>query len=313
MIEAYLIKTEYENGLNMKQLLLILSFFLFANLTFAQELNCTVQINSDQVQGTNKSVFNTLQKSISELINNRKWTELTFANSERIECSMNIVVKRVDGDAFTAEIQIQSRRPIFNSSYNSPLFNFKDNDFTFNYKEFDQLEINSNNITSNLTAVLAYYVYLIIGYDMDSYSRLGGTPFFQSAESIVNAAQGADLGKGWKAFETTKNRYALINNILDEAFKKYRNYFYEYHRLGLDEMSTNATNARARIAEGLPILREANRARPSAIVISSFLDAKNDEIINIFSKATTQEKKDAVQILCDVNPTQTSRYEQMLK
>jgi Domain of unknown function (DUF4835) len=293
--------------------MLLMSLFVFTLFVHAQELNCTVNINSDQVQGTNKSVFNTLQKSVSELINNRKWTELTYANSERIECTMNIIVKKVDADIFTAEIQVQSRRPVFNSSYNSTLFNFKDNDFVFNYKEFDQLEINANTITSNLTAVLAYYVYLIIGYDLDSYSRLGGTPLFQSAESIVNAAQGADLGKGWKAFETNKNRYALINNILDEAFKKYRNYFYEYHRLGLDEMSINATNARGRIADGLPLLREANRARPSAIVISSFLDAKNDELINIFSKASTKEKTDAVQILSDINPTQTSRYEQMLK
>ena len=297
----------------MRYFMLLMSLFVFTVFTHAQELNCTVNINSDQVQGTNKSVFNTLQKSVSELINNRKWTELTYANSERIECTMNIIVKKVDGDVFTAEIQIQSRRPIYNSNYNSPLFNFKDNDYTFNYKEFDQLEINANTITSNLTAVLAYYSYLIIGYDMDSYSRLGGTPLFQSAESIVNAAQGSDLGKGWKAFETNKNRYALINNLLDEAFKKYRNFFYEYHRLGLDEMTTNATNARGRIVEGLPLLREANRARPSAIVISSFLDAKNDELINIFSKATSKEKTDAVQVLSDINPTQTSRYEQILK
>ena len=297
----------------MRYFMLVMSLFVFAVFCQAQELNCTVTINSDQVQGTNKSVFNTLQKSMSEFINNRKWTELTYANTERIECTMNIIVKKVDGDVFTAEIQIQSRRPIYNSNYNSPLFNFKDNDYTFNYKEFDQLEINANTITSNLTAVLAYYSYLIIGYDMDSYSRLGGTPLFQSAESIVNAAQGSDLGKGWKAFETNKNRYALINNLLDEAFKKYRNFFYEYHRLGLDEMTTNATNARGRIVEGLPLLREANRARPSAIVISSFLDAKNDELINIFSKATSKEKTDAVQVLSDINPTQTSRYEQMLK
>ncbi|MEI6754079.1 MAG: DUF4835 family protein [Paludibacter sp.] len=297
----------------MKKIGVVLSFIMMFFVLQAQELNCTVSINSDQVQGTNKSVFNTLQKSLSELINNRKWSELTYANSERIECTMNIIVKKVENDVFTAEIQVQSRRPVFNSTYNSPLFNYKDNDFTFNYKEFDQLEINANTINNNLTAVLAYYVYIIIGYDMDSYSRLGGSPFFQSAESIVNAAQGADLGKGWKAFESTKNRYALINNLLDEAFKKYRNYFYEYHRLGLDEMSTNATNARGRIAEGLPLLREANRARPSAIVISSFLDAKNDELINVFSKATTKEKTDAVQVLCDINPTQTSRYEQMLK
>ncbi len=296
----------------MKHLMLIMNFLLIAGFANSQELNCTVQINSDQVQGTNKSVFNTLKKSITEFVNNRKWTELTFANNERIECTMNIIVKKVESDVFTCEIQVQSRRTIYNSTYYSPLFNFKDNSFTFIYKEFDQLEMNENTITSNLTAVIAYYAYIIIGYDMDSYTRLGGTSSFQAAESIVNAAQGADLS-GWKAFESTKNRYALINNILDEAFKKYRNYFYEYHRLGLDEMTSNPTNARARIAEGLPLLREANRARPSAIIISSFLDAKNDELINIFSKATSKEKTDAVQILSDVNPTQTGRYETIMK
>ncbi len=209
----------------MKNWLLLLSLMLFTGSVFSQELNCNVQINSDQIQGTNKSVFNTLQKSITEFVNNRKWTEMTFINFERIECTMNIIIKKVESDVFTAEIQVQSRRPIFNTTYSSTLFNFKDNSFTFNYKEFDQLEMNENTITSNLTAVLSYYAYIIIGYDMDSYSRLGGTPYFQAAESIVNAAQGAEL-TGWKAFESNRNRYALINNILDEAFKKYRNYFF---------------------------------------------------------------------------------------
>ncbi len=277
----------------------------------AQELNCNIQINSDQISGSNKSVFNTLQKSVSEFVNNRRWTEMTYTNIERIECSMNIIIKKVEQDIFTAEIQVQSRRPVFNTNYNTTLFNFKDNNFTFDYKEFDQLEMNENTITSNLTAVLAYYAYIIIGYDMDSYTRLGGTPYFQAAESIVNAAQAADL-VGWKAFESSRNRYALVNNLTDEAFKKYRNYFYEYHRLGLDEMSINMTNARAKIAAGLPVLREANRARPSAVVISSFIDAKSDELINIFSKATEKEKKDAVEILSDVNPTQIDRYEKIL-
>jgi hypothetical protein len=296
----------------MKHWLLLLGILLLTGIVQAQELNCTIQINSDQIQGTNKSVFNTLQKSISDFMNNRKWTEMSVANTERIECTLNIIVKKVDADVFTSEIQIQSRRPVFNSAYNSTLFNFKDLLFTFNYKEFDQLEINQNTITSNLTAVLAYYAYIIIGYDLDSYSRLGGTSCFQAAENIVNSAQGADL-VGWKAFESSRNRYALVNNLMDEAFKKYRNYFYEYHRLGLDEMTTNSTNARAKIAEGLPLLRDANRARPSAIVISSFLDAKNDELINILSKGTNQEKTDAIQILSDVNPTQSSKYEKMLR
>jgi hypothetical protein len=219
---------------------------------------------------------------------------------------------KVDADAYTAQIQIQSRRPVYNTTYYSTLFNFKDLDFTFNYKEFDQLEMNQNTITSNLTAVLAYYAYVIIGYDLDSYSRLGGTPCFRAAEGIVNSAQGANL-TGWNAFESTRNRYALINNLLDEGFSKYRNYFYEYHRLGLDEMSANSANGRAKIAEGLPVLRDVNRATPSAIAISSFLDAKNDELINIFSKGTTQEKTDAVQVLSDVNPTKSALYEKILK
>lgn len=293
------------------KIITILILLLTLHTASAQELNCTVQINSDQISGSNKAVFNTLQKSISDFMNNRKWSEMTFTNIEKIECSMNIVVKSVSQDNYSAEIQIQSRRPIYNANFYSTLFNFKDNNFSFDYKEFDQLEMNENTITSNLTAVLAYYAYIIIGYDMDSYARLGGTSFFQAAERIVNAAQAADLA-GWKAFESSRNRYALINNLTDEAFKKYRNYFYEYHRLGLDEMSTNIVNARAKIATGLPVLRETNRARPSAIAISAFMDAKTDELINIFSKASEKEKKEAVEILSDVNPTQINRYEKIL-
>jgi hypothetical protein len=296
----------------MKQLLMVLSFLLTISYGQAQELNCNININSEQVEGSNKSVFVTLKKSISEFVNNRKWTELTYANTERIECTMNIIVKKMDVDVFTAEIQVQSRRPVYNSSYYSTLFNFKDNNFTFKYKEFDQLEMNENTITSNLTAVLAYYAYIIIGYDMDSYSRLGGTPYFLAAENIVNSAQGADL-TGWKAFESPKNRYALVNNLTDEAFKKFRSFVYDYHRLGLDEMTSNSANARGKIAEGLPLIREANRARPSAIIISTFIDAKSDELVNIFSKGNQKEKTDAVEILSDVNPTQTSRYEKILK
>lgn len=282
-----------------------------AATALAQELNCTININTDQITGSNKSVFSTLQKSMTEFVNNRHWTDLTFTNAEKIECTMNVIVKKYESDYITAEIQVQSRRPVYNSNYNTTLFNFKDNSFGFQYKEFDQLELNENTITSNLTAVLAYYAYIIIGYDMDSYSRLGGSPYFQSAEAIVNSAQAANLD-GWKAFESSKNRYALVNNLTDEAFKKFRNYFYEYHRLGLDEMSQNVTNARARIAGGLPVLRETNRARPSAIVITSFMDAKSDELINILSKATDSEKKEAVEVLTDVAPTQADKFSKIM-
>lgn len=292
--------------------ILIVFLFLMVSFLNAQELKCNVQINSDQVQGTNKSVFNTLQKSINEFMNNRHWSDMTFSTAEKIECNLSVIVKKVDGDEFTCELQIQSRRPVYNSSYYTTLFNFKDNTFNFSYKEFDQLEINENSITSNLTAVLAYYAYLIIGFDMDSYSRLGGSPFFQAAENIVNNAQAADLA-GWKAFESTKNRYALINNLTDDAFKKFRNYFYEYHRMGLDEMSENTDNGRAKILSGLSVLRDANRARPSAILVSIFMESKSDELVNIFSKGTDQEKKEAVEILSDVSPTQTEKFEKIIR
>ena len=245
-------------------------------------------------------------------MNNRRWTAASYGKNERIDCSINIIVNSADGENFNTEMIVQSRRPVYNSSYNSTLLNFKDNTFNFTYKEFDPLEFSENDVNSSLTATLAYYAYLIIGYDADSFSRLGGNPYFQRAVNIVNQAQSRDW-VGWKAFENNKNRYALINNIMDEAFKKYRNYFYEYHRLGLDIMTENSTNGRAKIAENIQLLREANRARPSAIVISSFLDAKTDELINIFKQGTTLEKEKVIEILTDVNPASASRYEEINK
>ena len=279
---------------------------------FSQELNCNVQINSSKIQGSNKNVFNTLQKAMTDFMNNRRWTELSFSKPERIDCTINIIVNSVEGEIYTTEMVVQARRPVYNSAYNTTLLNFKDNAYNFTYKEFDPLEFNANNINSNLTATLAYYAYLILGYNMDTFSRLGGTPYFQQAENIVNQAQSKDW-MGWKAFENSKNRYALINNIMDDAFKKYREYFYDYHRLGLDMMSDNVVNGRAKIAENIQVLREANRARPSAIVISSFLDAKSDELINIFKAGTAEEKAKVVEILTDVNPAAANRFEEINK
>jgi hypothetical protein len=291
---------------------LITLAMLIVNPLQSQELNCNLIINSDQIQGSNKSVFNTLQKTASEFMNNRRWTSLSFEQEERIECTLTMIIKKVEDDIYTAELQIQSRRPVFNTTYNTTMLNFRDNDIVFTYKEFDVLEFNENQVSSNLTAILAYYAYLIIGYDMDSYSRMGGSPYFQAAEQIVSSAQTLDL-PGWRAFESTRNRYALINNLNDEAFRRYRNFLYEYHRLGLDEMTQNVVNARARISTGLPVIREANRARPSAIAVITFLDAKTDEIINIFKNASDQEKKEVISILTDVNPTQSERYQTIMR
>lgn len=301
----------------MKSLRYILVFLLVAVIhgVQAQELKCNVTINSDQVEGSNKSVFNTLQQSIQEFVNNSQWTNLTFQDKERIECNMLIVVKQVQDNMFVCEFTCQSRRPVYGTTYTTPILNFKDNNFIFTYQEFDRLDFQQHTFTSNLTALIAYYCYLIIGHDMDSFSRLGGTPYFQICEDIVNAAQSASLESteqsGWKAFDSNRNRYALINNLMDEAFKEYRQYFYDYHRYGLDEMINNVANGRARIASGIEILDKANKARPATYVINAFLDAKSDELVNIFQEGTEDERTKVYETLVNIDPTRQSTYEQI--
>ena len=281
----------------------------------AQEINCTVTVNSEQIEGSNKQIFETLKTAVEEYMNQNRWTNMTYAIHEKIECSMLIVVKKMEDNMFTCEMTLQSRRPVVGTTYNTPLLNIKDNAFNFTYQEFDRIEYQQDQFTTNLTAMLAYYCYLIIGHDQDSFSRLGGTPFFEQCEQIVNACQSASMEsleqKGWLAFESNRNRYALVNNLLDEVFKKYRNYYYEYHRLGLDEMSGNVTNGRARIAEGMPVLREAYRARPATYVINTFLDAKAEELVDIFSQGTDKEKQDVYTILTDIDPTRMNTYERI--
>lgn len=281
----------------------------------AQEINCTVTVNSDKIEGSNKSIFETLKQTITEYMNNNRWTNMTFSEKEKIECSLMIIVDAIKDDMFICEMQLQSKRPVYNTSYTTPLLNFRDKDFNFTYQEYDRIEYQQNTFTTNLTAMLAYYVYLILGHDCDSYQRLGGSPYFQACEDIVNACQSASISaeelKGWKAFDSNRNRYALINNLQDEAFKKYREYYYEYHRLGLDVMAANVANGRAVIAKGLPVLRETNRARPATYVVNTFLDAKSDELTNIFQKGTDKEKKDAYEILMDIDPTRSNLYDKI--
>jgi hypothetical protein len=265
------------------------------------------------VEGSNKAVFNTLQQSIQEFVNNSQWTNLTFQDKERIECNMLIVVKQVQDNMYVCEFTCQSRRPVFGTTYTTPILNFKDNNFIFTYQEFDRLDFQQHTFTSNLTALIAYYCYLIIGHDMDSFSRFGGTPYFQICENIVNAAQSASLESnemsGWKAFDSNRNRYALINNLMDEAFKDYRQYFYEYHRYGLDEMINNVANSRAHIAAGIEVLQKANRARPATYVINAFLDAKADEYVNIFQEGSEDERTKVYEALVSIDPTRQSTYE----
>lgn len=287
----------------------------FATLSLsAQELKCQVTLNSDQIEGSNKQMFNTLKQSIEEYLNQNKWTNMTVMEQEKIDCSMMITVNSVTTEGlFKCTMQLQSRRPVFNTGYMTPVLNFMDQNFNFTYQEFDRLEWQQSTFTTNLTAMLAYYVYLIIGMDLDTYQRLGGTPMFQQCENIVNLCQSASMDqseqKGWIAFESNRSRYALINNLMDEAFRDYRGYIYEYHRLGLDMMAANVANGRAKIAEGIEVLRTANRARPATYVVQTFIDAKSDELVEIFKQGTPAEKKKVTETLVAVDPTHSDRYE----
>ena len=297
----------------MRHIVAILALIAMSIAMTAQELKCTISINSEQVQGSNKAIFTTLQQSMEEFVNTQRWTNMTFQEKERIECSMMIVVKSVQDNMFVCEFTCQSRRPVFGTTYTTPTLNIKDENFTFTYQEYDRMEFQHNTFTSNLTALVAYYCYLIIGHDMDSFAKLGGTPYFQVCEDIVTSAQSASLDNaemvGWKAFESNRNRYALTNNLMDEAFKKYRAYYYDYHRHGLDEMVNNVANGRARIAKDIKVLKEAYNARPATYLVGTFLDAKSDELVNIFKSGTADEKKMVYELLMDIDPTRQDTYE----
>jgi len=294
------------------------SLLLLSTALSAQELNCNVIINHDQVQGTNTQVFTTLEQSIKEFINQQRWTDMTVAERERIDCTIMIIVSQVTVEGlFTAEMQIQSRRPVYKTTYQSPLINMKDNNCSFTYQEFDCIEYQPTQFTTNLAAMLAYYCYYILAMDADSYSRLGGTPYYQQCENIVSLAQTASVNEaeltGWQAFGNNKSRYALINQLMDQAFQPFREYIYTYHRLGLDMMSENVANGRARIAEDIQIIQEANRARPATYVAYTFMDAKNDELVQLFQKGTSDEKKKVYEVCMAVDPTRQDQYDKINK
>lgn len=290
---------------------LILLFFSLASK--AQDLNCKVQIITQQLATTDKSIFIEMEKSIFEFINNTKWTTDIIQINERIECNLIINVKEQLGiDEFKATAQIQSSRPIFNSSYNSTLLNYMDEDWTFKYIINQPLEFNENDARSNLTSLIAYYVYIIVGLDYDSYSLFGGTTYFQRARQIVNNAQ-TQPGKGWKAFDGTRNRFILVDNLLDNNFKPVRETIYKYHRLGLDVMSQNIDNGRDEIKELLPKLLKLAKDRPNSMILNLFFSAKSDELVNIFSRAVQSDKQAIIQTLSEIDPGNSNKYQQISK
>ena len=281
-------------------------------LTEAQELNARVTINSDQVQATNKQVFTTLQNALTEFINNKKWTDATFAINERIECSMTILITEIVSDnSFKGEIQVQARRPVYNSSYTTTLLNHRDTEFSFDYTEFEPLEYTENVLNSNLIATVVFYIYTILGLDFDSFSPQGGSAFLQQAQQIVSLAQAQTSWTGWKAFENDRNRHALATALQDNTSEAFREMWYNYHRKGLDEMAANPDRGRTTIIGLLPVLEQVKSTRPTSPLLQMFADAKLDEVVLIYSKATTQEKQAGYKMLSNLYPALTNRMESL--
>lgn len=288
--------------------------FCFSYSVKAQEVNARVTINSDQVQGSSKQVFTTLQNALTEFVNNKKWTDATFGVNERIDFSINITIKeRPSDDSFKAEMTVLARRPVYNSSYTTTLLNFRDTELDFNYVEFEQLEYTGNTLENNLTATIVFYIYLVLGLDFDSFSPLGGNAFLQQAMQIVNLAQSEASWNGWKPFDSQRNRHALATALTENAGEGFRNMWYTYHRKGLDEMAANADRGRTTIISLLPVLAELKSSRPSSVLLSVFSLAKLDELVAIYSKATMQEKQEGLKKLSDLYPSESTKLEPLKK
>ena len=297
----------------MRKILFLFFIVLFSLKISAQEFYCTVQVSNPQIRGTDRKVFETMQKAIFEFINNKTWSNYSFKTEERIECTILITIsERISIDEFKGSINLVLRRPVYKTSYNSVLMNYIDKSFVFDYVEYEPLEFSENAFSSNLTSVIAYYIYIFLGLDFDSFSLYGGTQMYEKAQAVVNAAQNTNE-KGWKAYESQKNRYWLVENLLNPSYNSLRKFIYEYHRKGLDIMSEKAENGRKKIAESINYLKQVHEEKPGLFLMQLILDAKRDEIINIFSEGAPMENTKVVNILKEIDPSNSSKYQKILK
>jgi hypothetical protein len=292
----------------------ILFFFLgiFAGVQ-AQELNCVVNINASQIQTSDRGIFRDMKQAIEQFMNNRKWTNDGFKVHEKINCTLLININKMPSIGnFTASVTIQSARPIYNTGYSSLVFNFADRDWEFEYIESLPLEYNDNSYTSNLTSILAFYAYMIIGVDYDTYSELGGTPYFQRAQQLVSNAQNSGRA-GWEPLGSNRNRYWIMENFNNPQMVELRKAMYTYHRLALDTFDTDADKSRETILKGLREVKKIREINPSAIIIISFFDAKGKELANIFSNGNIQVRREAYDIISAIDPSNRASYEKIIK
>jgi hypothetical protein len=281
----------------------------------AQELNCNIQISAQRIQGSNRQVFESMQKDLYEFMNNTVWTNHVFSYAERIDCNILInLTDQLSADEFKGTIQIQLSRPVFNTTYKSTILNFIDNSFQFKYVEFQPLEFDPSTYRSSLVSVLAYYTYMILGFDYDTFSPLGGTEFFQMAEKIVTTAQNAPE-PGWKPYDGSRNRnrYWLVKNALDKEYEGVRQFNYDYNMNGLDRMESKISEARTNMVESLKLIQDVFRKKPDPFmyIVQVVMEAKSDELINIFTGAFPEEKSRVVQILTEIDPANKAKYEKI--
>ncbi len=298
----------------MKLISLLSIFFVLASapLAAAQELNCQVTFNTDQIEGTNKQVFETLQQAVSEYMNTTVFTNAQFAANEKIDCRMFFTIKEYKDDTFTGDLQVQSTRPVYNSSYTTTLINFKDTKLEFAYRENEPLVYSVNNMESQLTAILNFYAFLFLAVDFDSFAPNGGELYFERLQQIVQMAQSSGES-GWKAFEDTKNRSAVLSGFTDAATSGIRKLMYDYHRTGLDNMSVSVDKGRAAITESLSEIEKIYKTSPMSVILSMFKDAKFDELVNIYSKAPAEERNKVYNLLQPIYPTEEKRLEEIKK
>lgn len=291
----------------------VLSMFLVCSTYFVmgQDLNARVQILSPQVQNTNKRALEVLEKAISDFLNNRTWSANQIQPQERIDCSFVITINAWDGSAnFTAQAQIISTRPVFNTSYNSPVLSISDNNFNFSYTEGQLMDYSDQQYMYNLTSLLAYYAYIIVGLDADTFEANGGTPFYTVAQSIVNNAQNTGFN-GWRSMEGMNNRFWFVNNLLDRRYQPIRDFLYNFYLHGLDKMADNAQEARRKILDLMPSLQKVDRLAQGAVFNQVFFTAKSDELIGVFSGMGPQERVQAYNILAEVDPANANKYESL--
>jgi len=266
----------------MRNFILFFALVLVPVMAVAQELDCRIVVNSNQVNQTNQQIFKTLESSLNDFVNKNKWSDRGFEENERISCSMFITVTSYESDRFEANIQIQSSRPIYNTSYESPIFNYKDNAFNFRYQEFEPLVFNPNSFDSNLVGVITYYIYVILGLDADTFSLQGGDRYFEKARNLVTLAQSSG-NQGWAQETGERTRFELIDNLLSNTFREYRIALYNYHRKGMDVMADNNSTGKQIITGSIRLFETLIKRRPNAFLIQTFFDAKSEEIQRIFS------------------------------